>query len=99
MITIEDRLMKIEAMLIELLIERKQVRQWYSVEEFARLLGNKAEFTVRKWARQGRILAEKRLSGRGSHLGWCISHQEFLRFQREGLLPVKHDLQTTKGLR
>jgi hypothetical protein len=97
-ITIEDRLMKIEAMLIELLIERQQVREWYSIEEFARLLGNKAEFTVRRWARLGRIRAEKRLSGRGSHMGWCISHQEFLRFQREGLLPLKDALSCDEPL-
>jgi hypothetical protein len=81
--TIEQRLEKIEEMLT-VLVDRQQVREWYSVEEFARML-DKAEFTVREWCRLGRIQAEKRLSGRGAFLAWCISHQELLRYQREGL--------------
>ena len=85
--TIEERLDKIESMLA-VLVERQQVREWYSVEELARLL-NKAEFTVREWCRLGRIHAEKRLSGRGAFPAWCISHQELLRYQREGLLPLQ----------
>ena len=36
----------------------------------------------------GRIRAETRLSGRGAHPAWCISHQELLRYQREGSLPL-----------
>jgi len=84
--TIEERLEKIEAMLT-VLVERQQVREWYSVEELAQLLG-KAEFTVREWCRLGRIRAEKRLSGRGAFPAWCISHEELLRYQREGLLPL-----------
>ena len=58
------------------------------LEEFAQLLG-KATFTVRAWCRLGRIRAEKRLSGRGAFPAWCISHQELLRYQREGLLLVE----------
>jgi predicted site-specific integrase-resolvase len=84
--TVEERLERIES-LLGVLVERQQVREWYSVEEFARLLG-KAEFTVREWCRLGRIRAEKRLSGRGAFPAWCISHQELLRYQREGLLPL-----------
>jgi hypothetical protein len=49
----------------------------------------KAEFTVREWCRHGRIKAEKRLSGRGAHPSWVVSHVELLRFQREGLLPIQ----------
>ena len=33
--TLAERLEKIEAMLV-VLVERQQVREWYSVEEFAR---------------------------------------------------------------
>ncbi|QJW98495.1 hypothetical protein [Frigoriglobus tundricola] len=84
--TLEERLERIESMLV-VLVERQQVREWYSVEEFAGLLA-KAEFTVREWCRLGRIRAEKRLSGRGAFPAWCISHQELLRYQREGLLPL-----------
>ena len=81
--TLEERLTKIEAMLA-LLVEGQQVRQWYSVEQFARIVGRSA-FTCREWCRRGRILAEKKNSGRGAHASWAISHDELLRYQREGL--------------
>lgn len=83
--TVEDRLAKIEAMLA-VLVDREAAREWYSTAEFARVAG-KAEFTVREWCRHRRIKAEKRNSGRGSYPAWVISHQELLRYQREGLLP------------
>ena len=53
---LRERLDKIEAMLA-VLVERQQVREWYSTDEFARLVG-KAEFTVREWCRLGRVHAE-----------------------------------------
>ena len=83
--TIEERLEKIESLLAAL-VERQQVKDWYSTEEFARLVG-KADFTVREYCRLGRVHAEKRRSGRGAHPGWVIGHAELQRFQREGLLP------------
>jgi Helix-turn-helix domain len=82
--SIEERLEKIEAMLT-VLVERQQTREWYSVEEFARIVG-RSEFTCREWCRHGRIQAEKKESGRGAHASWVISHAELLRYQREGLL-------------
>jgi hypothetical protein len=82
--TLEERLTKIEAMLA-VLVGRHQHREWYSVEEFARLVG-RAEFTCREWCRAGRIKAEKKDSGRGAHTCWVIPHAELLRYQREGLL-------------
>ncbi len=95
--TLDERLEKIEAMLV-LLVERQQVREWYSVEEFARIVG-RAEFTCREWCRHGRIKAEKKGSGRGAHVSWAISHAELLRFQREGLLRprVVRDKGTNSG--
>ena len=83
--TLEERLERIETMLA-VLVERQQVREWYSVEEFARIVG-RSEFTCREWCRHGRIRAEKKFSGRGAHAAWAISHAEFERFQREGLQP------------
>ncbi len=80
------RLDRLEAMLVTL-VERQTVREWYTTEQFAQLVG-KAEFTVREWCRHGRISAEKRNSGRGAHPTWVISHGEYLRWQREGLLPA-----------
>lgn len=82
----EERLEKIESMLA-LLVERAVIRDWYSTEQFAQIVG-KSEFTVREWCRLGRIHAEKQASGRGSYASWVISHAELLRFQREGLLRV-----------
>jgi Helix-turn-helix domain len=85
-IELTTRLDRIEGMLVAL-VERQVVKDWYSTEESARIVG-KAEFTVREWCRLGRIKAEKRRSGRGAHAAWVVSHQELLRFQREGLLPI-----------
>jgi hypothetical protein len=84
---IEERLEKIEAMLA-VLVERQQVREWYTTEQVAELL-RKAEFTVREWCRNGRISAEKKESGRGAYASWAISNAEVIRIQREGLLPVR----------
>lgn len=83
--TLDERLERIES-LLAVLVERQTVRDWYSIEEFSRLVG-KAEFTCREWCRLGRIHAEKRQSGRGAHAAWVVSHAELLRYQREGLLP------------
>lgn len=80
---LEERLEKIEAMLA-VLVERQQVREWYSVDEFARIV-RRSEFTCREWCRRSRIQAEKKISGRGGFAGWAISHGELLRYQREGL--------------
>ena len=84
--TLDDRLDKLEAMLV-VLVQRQAVKDWYSTDEFAQLVG-KAEFTVREWCRHGRIKAEKRMSGRGAHPAWAISHDEYQRYQREGLRPL-----------
>jgi len=85
--TIEERLDKIESMLA-VLVERQTIKDYYEVEEFARLAG-KAAFTVREWARLGRIHAVKRKSGRGAFASWVISHAELMRYQRDGLLPLE----------
>jgi hypothetical protein len=85
--SIDDRLDRIEA-LLGALVEREAVRDWYTTEQFARLVG-KAEFTVREWCRLGRVNAEQRMSGRGAFASWVIGHEETLRFQREGLLPLR----------
>jgi hypothetical protein len=85
-IELTTRLDRIEGILATL-VERQVVKDWYSTEESARIVG-KAEFTVRERCRLGRIKAEERRSGRGAHAAWVVSHQELLRFQRDGLLPV-----------
>ncbi len=69
-----------------LIMDQRTARHWYTTEEFAGRVG-KAEFTVREWCRHGRVRAEKRKSGRGAFCSWAISHDELLRYEREGLLP------------
>lgn len=82
-----ERLDRIEKAL-DTLIELRRVKDYYSTDEVAELLG-KAGFTVREWARRGRIKAQKRRSGRGKYQSWVISHEEVNRIQREGLLPER----------
>ena len=82
---IAARLERIESMLTAL-VERQRIKDFYEIDEFARLVG-KAAFTCREWARLGRIHAQKRKSGRGAFASWVVSHDELLRYQREGLLP------------
>jgi hypothetical protein len=84
--TLEERLERIEAKLVELI--QRQQREWYTTHEFADSV-SKAEFTVRQWCRLGRLNAEKRMSGRGAYPAWVISHAELLRYQRQGLLPLR----------
>lgn len=84
---LRERLDRIEAALATL-VERQTVKEWYAIEDVAKLLG-KAEFTVREWARNGRINAEKKGSGRGKFQAWVVSHAEVQRIQRQGLLPIK----------
>jgi hypothetical protein len=85
-VSVEERLDKIEA-LLALLVERQKVKDFYEMEEFAKLVG-KSCFTCREWCRLGRVRAGKKLSGRGAYARWVVAHAELLRYQREGLLPV-----------
>lgn len=84
--TLKTQLDRIEGLLAAL-VARRQPQAWYTVDEFARLIG-KAPFTVRQWCRLGRIIARKKACGRGAHASWSISHEEFERFQKDGLLPA-----------
>lgn len=84
--TVEEKLDHIVAMLA-VIAGQQQVKEWLSTSEFAKHVG-RAEFTVREWARRGRILARKKKSGRAGHTAWAISREELQRYQREGLLPV-----------
>ena len=84
---LHERLERIEEAIV-LLVREKTAKEWYTTEEAAKIVG-KAEFTVREWCRNARIQAEKRNSGRGAFPAWVISHQELVRYQREGLLPIQ----------
>ena len=78
-------LSRIETKLNEL-AKKQVVKDFYSIKEVAELL-EKDVFTVREWARRGRVRAQKKLSGRGRAQEWVISNEELSRIQREGLLP------------
>lgn len=83
---IEAELKEIKS-LLTVLVERQTIKDYYGVEEFAKLVG-KAEFTVREYCRLRRLRAEKRQSGRGAFASWVVSHEELLRYRKEGLLPL-----------
>ena len=72
---------------LEELLETRPRREWYTVEEAAEIL-QRRPFTVREWCRLGRVNGDKRKTGRGSSREWRISHEELVRIQNEGLLPV-----------
>jgi len=81
-----DRLHRIESALASL-VDKQTTKEWYSTGEIAKLL-SRAEFTVRQWCRLGRVNCEKKRTGRGRYQAWVISHEELLRIEREGLLPL-----------
>jgi hypothetical protein len=85
--TLDERLDKIEAMLV-VLVKRQTSKDFYEIEEFAELVG-KSCFTCREWCRLGRIRADKKLSGRGAYARWVVPHAELLRYQKEGLIPIR----------
>ena len=71
---------------IEALLQHRTAKAHYTVDEFAALVG-RASFTVRQWCNDGRINAAKSQTRSGSCTRWVISHAEYERFQRDGLLP------------
>jgi hypothetical protein len=79
---IVERLERIE----QLLLRQQTLKDWYTTEEVADIL-DRSEYTVREWARLGRIRASKRACGRGKAKEWVISHEELTRLRNEGLLP------------
>ena len=86
---LEMQLRRVEQQLAELLARTSEQppQEFYSTADLARLLG-KAEWTVREWCRNRRVVAEKRRSGRGRYKEWMVSHEEVSRIRSEGLLPV-----------
>ena len=72
---------------VRLLVDQRTLRDFYSIAEFAKIVG-RSEFTCREWCRLGRIKGLKKRNGRGLSAEWVVSHEELLRFQREGLLPL-----------
>ena len=88
LLEIRERLARIEDALSWLYHQQVSTspKEHYSTAEFGAILG-RAEYTVREWARTGRIHASKRYDGYGRHKSWTISHAELVRVRQEGLLP------------
>lgn len=88
--SLEARLEGMECILAdlrELITQRQTVKDSYTTAEVAKVLG-KRPYTVREWCRLQRINATKAMSGRGCEEEWRVSHEELLRIQNEGLLPI-----------
>lgn len=84
------RLARIESVLCdlhELVTNRQTIKESYTTLEVATIL-EKKPYTVREWCRLQRVNAFKAMCGRGCEEEWRISHEELLRIQNEGLLPV-----------
>lgn len=71
----------------ELVSSKVIIKEFYTTAEVARLL-NRRPYTVREWCRHGRVHAVKTHAGRGEDEEWRINHEELMRIQNEGLLPL-----------
>lgn len=83
----QNAMVAILAELREFVVGQRTIKDWYSPEEVAEILG-KQPYTVREWCRYTRINARKRPTGRGDAKEWEISHEEVERIKSHGLLPV-----------
>jgi hypothetical protein len=90
---LESRIAAFEALLKQVAVGTPpdgSHRKLFSVKEAAAYLGKKI-YTVREWCRFERINAVKAQMGRGFDNEWRISCEELVRYQNEGLLPIKKD--------
>ena len=88
--SLQDRLLRLEeavSSLVELVRDQRTIKESYTTVEVANILGKKP-YTVREWCRLQRVNASKAMCGRCCEEEWRISHEELLRIQNEGLLPI-----------
>jgi hypothetical protein len=71
----------------ECVSSQRPVKEFYTPVEIAVILG-KRPYTVREWCRLGRVKARKGIGQYGSEQDWRIAHEELVRYQNEGLLPL-----------
>ena len=89
-VTLRNRIQELELTIGELrdlLVSQKTIKESYDTKELAGILGRKP-YTVREWCRLKRINAYKAMCGRGCEEEWRVTHEELVRIQNEGLLPV-----------
>jgi hypothetical protein len=84
---LDTRLAEIQASLLAL-VQQRAVKEFYSTDDVAKIVDRDA-YTVREWCRYGRLRAIKRSCGRGNSPEWSIPHDELVRYQNEGLLPLR----------
>ena len=82
-----EELEQVIAELRDLLLTQKTEKQSYDTKEVANILGRRP-YTVREWCRLQRVNAYKAQCGRGCEEEWRISHDELVRIQNDGLLPI-----------
>ena len=90
MTELSSKLTRIESVLCdlhELVTNRQTIKDSYTTQEVAKIL-DKRPYTVREWCRLQRVNVFKAMWGRGAEEEWRISHDELVRIQNEGLLPV-----------
>ena len=94
MAELEEVMKRLEAIErgVQFLVGRGTAREFYSIAEFAKIVA-RSEFTCREWCRLGRVKGQKKRNGRGLSAEWVVSHEELLRFQREGLLAFQRPVQ------
>lgn len=71
----------------DIICSQQFTKEFYSTVEIAKIL-DKKPYTVREWCRLQRVNATKTMCGRGCEEEWRVSHDELLRIQNEGLLPL-----------
>jgi transposase len=62
-------------------------KETYNTEEVAQRVG-RAEWTVRQWCNKGQVPGAKKVHGRGRQGEWRIPHEELVRLQNDGPLPI-----------
>jgi transposase len=63
------------------------VKETYTTDEVAERLGRSA-WTVRDWCNKGQVRGASKVHGRGRQGEWRIPHEELVRLQNEGPLPI-----------
>jgi hypothetical protein len=80
------RLSRMEAKLTSL-VQQHTLKEFYTTDDLCKMFG-RAPYTVREWCRLGRIKARKVAASCGGECEWRVPHEEVVRLQNEGLLPM-----------
>jgi hypothetical protein len=90
---VEERMGPVLAALVQRLEQLEDrlaisvVKECYTTEEVAERLG-RSEWTVRQWCNKGQVRGARKVRSKGRTGEWRIPHDELVRLQNEGPLPV-----------